>query len=133
MIPQAVYHEIAVAGFAQPGPGEITTANWIESRSVVIPANLHYLQTVLDRGEREAILLSLELSADLLLMDEKRGRRIAQSLGIPTIGLLGLLIAAKQQGTIEQVQPILDELITTARFWIARPLYDKVIETAGES
>lgn len=133
VIPQAVYHEIAIVGLALPGAGEVAAGEWIESRSIVVPSNLSYLQAILDQGEAEAILLALELQADLLLMDEKRGRRVAQSLGIPTVGLLGVLIEAKQQGKVERVRPILEDLIDIANFRIAPDLYSRVLEAAGES
>ena len=42
-------------------------------------------------------LLASELKADLLLMDEKKGRAAATRLGLNRVGLLGLLIEAKQK------------------------------------
>ena len=51
----------------------------------------------LDRGESEAIVLAKELHADFLLMDERLGTSTAESMGISTIGLLGVLIKAKEQ------------------------------------
>lgn len=133
VIPQAVYREIVIAGPALPGAVEAVTEGWIESRTIAFPAELRYLQTILDQGEAEAILLALDIPADLLLMDEKRGRRVAQSLGIPTIGLLGVLIEAKQHRVVERVQPILENLVNTANFRIAPALYSRVLVAAGES
>jgi predicted nucleic acid-binding protein len=133
LIPQAVYHEIAVAGDGQPGAAEVTAGSWIEVRAITGEPEFRRLQTVLDRGEAEAILLALEVQADLLLMDEKRGRQVAARLGIETIGLLGALLEAKHRGHLTLVRPLLDELIVTAGFWIAEPLYVRVLEAAGES
>ena len=49
-----------------------------------------FAQTV-DAGEAEAIELARELRADHLLIDERKGRRLAVQEGIPVIGLLGVL------------------------------------------
>jgi len=48
-----------------------------------------------DAGEAEAIELARELHADQLLMDERKGRRLAVQEGIPVIGLLGVVLLAR--------------------------------------
>jgi len=86
----------------------------------------------LDPGEAEAIALAKELKADLLLMDERRGRRVASRLGLRFVGLLGILVEAKHKGLIKAVKPILDSLITKAGFWLGNRLYTRILETVGE-
>jgi uncharacterized protein len=54
----------------------------------------------LGAGERSAILLAKELSADLLLLDEWKARRIAQSEGLPVAGCVGILEAGARMGKI---------------------------------
>mgnify|MGYP001767929126 CR=1 FL=1 len=48
----------------------------------------------LDGGESEAIALAIELSADLILIDERKGTEAARRLGLTTIGVLGVLLEA---------------------------------------
>ena len=55
----------------------------------------------LDIGERAAIALAERLAADLLLMDERRGVRIALSKGLAVTGTLGILDRAAQRGLID--------------------------------
>jgi predicted nucleic acid-binding protein len=53
---------------------------------------------MLDRGEAEAIALALELGAERILMDEKRGRRAAQAHGLKIAGTLAVIVDGAQQG-----------------------------------
>ena len=86
----------------------------------------------IDAGEAEAIVLALERQANLLLVDEKLGREAAKTLGLRVTGLLGVLAEAKQARLIERVKPVLDELISEARFWVTPDLYREVLTTVGE-
>jgi predicted nucleic acid-binding protein len=56
---------------------------------------------VLDPGEREAIQLAKEEHADLLLMDEEVGTRLARRQGLAVIGTLGILVQAAQYGLVD--------------------------------
>jgi predicted nucleic acid-binding protein len=76
------------------------------------------LREQLDPGEAEAIVVAGELGAGLILVDEKRGRRIAVGRGLQVTGLLGVLAEAKARGFIARCQPVLDDMIRVAGFWI---------------
>lgn len=110
----------------------IQDASWIHVREVRDRRLVQALQLELDAGEAEAIALALELSADLLLMDELAGRRVAEQFSIKTLGVLGVLLHAKQRGIITKVKPILDDLIHKAGFWVGEGLYVHVLREAGE-
>jgi hypothetical protein len=130
-IPQAVYEEITVAGQGKPGDQEVQEANWITVYQVTNTKQVVGLCQSLNLGEAEAIALTLQLGAKRLLIDEHRGREIASNYGITITGILGILTIARRQNFIHQVRPVLDQL-RDAGFWIAQPLYDRVLQTVGE-
>ncbi len=90
------------------------------------------LAGLLDKGEAQAITLSIELNADLLIMDEMEGRTVAKAIGLNVIGLLGLLIIAKRKNIVEEVKPIMDDLKKKAGFWVGNNLYESVLIKTGE-
>jgi uncharacterized protein len=130
-IPSAVYQEILDSGETDPATLAIQTLDWIECQSITNQSLLQKLQINLDPGEAEAIALAVELKAERLIIDERRGRNEAIQLSLQVTGLLGILIAAKQQGFISLVQPLLDDLRTNG-FWIHDRLYRETLQLAGE-
>ena len=81
LIPQAVYGELTFGGVIQPGGREAQTLPWIETKQVTDRVLVTALQMELDPGEAEAIALAVEVKADLLLLDERRGRVVASPAG----------------------------------------------------
>ena len=67
-----------------------------------------------------------------MLIDERRGRKIANHFNIKYIGLLGILIDSKQKGFVQKLNPILDNLISKAGFWMSQGLIQRVLKEAGE-
>ncbi len=92
----------------------------------------HTLQRDLNAGEAEAIVLALETSADILVMDERLGRETAAYLGLHCMGVMGVLITAKRQGHIQAVKPLLDTLRQVLHFRVSDRLYHTVLETVDE-
>lgn len=107
--------------------------DFLAVRSPRNPQPLGQLALLLDRGEAEAIALALELGADYLLMDEKRGRVEARRVGLRVIGLLGVLIAAKQRGLLSSVGTVLRELENRTSFYVGEEVRQEVLRAAGEN
>ncbi len=131
-IPPAVYAELSVEGFELPDAIQIADA-WVTVETPMNRAFVAELHLKLDQGEAEAIALAIERRADLILIDERRGRSIASQHGLSAMGLLGVLLEAKNAGALESVRTTLDRLIQEARFWIGDDLYRHVLKQAGES
>ena len=89
--------------------------------------------TGLDSGEAAALSLAVEIHADAVLIDERRGYEVAVQLGLRTIGILGVLLRAKSAGLLPAVKPVLDALRRDAGFWLSEPLRKQVLKVAGEA
>ncbi|MBU2446973.1 MAG: DUF3368 domain-containing protein [Bacteroidetes bacterium] len=131
-IPQAVYDEITIAGAGEPWSSEVRDLNWIKVKTINNKSLVKALTLDLDNGEAESIALAEELPADLILIDERKGRIIAQRLGKKCIGTLGILIDAKNKGYISNLKPELDNLILKSGFYISDSLYNLVSKTSNE-
>lgn len=139
IIPEAVYRELTDPDFPVAGAVEVQTFEWIQTRSVTNRTVIEVLSNELDIGEAEAMpsagyayALAVELQADQLLIDERRGRIIADRLHLKYTGILGILIEAKSQGLVPLVKPLMDDLINQAGFWIAESLYKSVLQAVNE-
>lgn len=84
---------------------------WLEiapTPEVVLPSGIH-------RGEAAAIALATMLHADLLLIDDRRGMRVARQQGLRATGTLGLLDLAAERGLIDFAHAIAKLEQTTFR------------------
>jgi predicted nucleic acid-binding protein len=131
VIPEAVYHEVVVAGRGQPGATEVEQAGWITRTAVSNPTAVAALHE-LDRGEAEAVALAVENPNALLILDERRGRLAARNLGVTLIGTLGVLLVAKRKGLLATLTPELEKLQTQVGFRVRADLKAKVLQEAGE-
>ena len=130
-VPMAVYDEIVVAGKGKQGHDEIEKADYILIKEIGNVFAARLLRSQLDRGEAEAIVLAGELGANLLLLDEKKARRIAQASAQSVIGTLGILQTAKDRGLIPDIKTPLDSLIANG-IWIDKSLYSLVLHNNDE-
>src|SRR5436305_1244792 len=100
LIPPAVLAELR-ASLSPESVREwaLSPPSWLEIR---VPGPVS--ESVLSRlqsGEREAILLADEVGADVLLMDERAGRREGEGRGIRVVGTLAVLMDAGWQGLVD--------------------------------
>ena len=129
LVPEAVYVEVA----ANDKPQAERLRLYLQGKVRQVNMQKYvYLDAFADAGETAAMLLYKELSADYLLIDDKRGRKVAFINQIKTIGSLGVLLQAKRKGLIEHVAPLLS-LIEASPVFVSRSLVNTVLELAGES
>jgi predicted nucleic acid-binding protein len=105
--------------------------DWIK---IVNPKDRHYqtiLEMDLDKGEASAIALMLETDDATLLIDDLKGRKIAEKLNLKFSGTSGFILKAKQMGIISSVKPILDKIRST-NFRFSEKLFTEILSQAME-
>jgi len=131
-IAEAVWDELNAAGQHWPGRNEVAAAPWIQRHTPKNRLLVAALRQDLDAGEAESIALALERKADLILMDERDGRRKALRLGLRPVGVVGVLLTAKARGKVAEIQPLLDALRQQAGFYLGDSVYREALKLAGE-
>jgi len=96
LIPGAVRRELESGGTSEPVKQFVAAApDWIEVRSAPqVPATLAHL----DSGEREALALALSVGANVVLVDERKGRQAAEEHGLQAYGTLGVILVVGHAG-----------------------------------
>ena len=128
-IPEIVSREATIVDAHRKA---IENNTWIKVVDLKDRQVFNSLANKLDGGEAEAIALALELSAELILIDELAGRAEALELGLTITGLLGVLVGAKKQGLIKAIKPEIERLISDADFWVSPSIVKEALALAGE-
>jgi hypothetical protein len=105
---------------------------WLRVETVKNPAQAQKYAQIVDVGEAEAIELARELHADRLLMDERKGRRLAAQEGVPVIGLLGVVLLARRNQLIPSARVWLQRLQQEAGMYLAEDIREAALKTVGE-
>ena len=129
LLPELYKHVVITkeicAEFKEPLP------QWIEVREVANKKYQQLLENTLDKGEASAIALAIELENVLLVVDELKGRKEAERLGLKITGTLGILFRMKQKGLLPAIKPYL-ELLQTLGFRVAPAVIEKLLQTSDE-
>ncbi len=94
-------------------------------------SGLNELAFIMDYGESESLILYKELQADFLLIDDKKARKIAETLNVNCIGIIGLLVIAKDKGYVEKLKPIFEMFLKNKRYYSIE-LLNAVLTAKGE-
>ena len=130
-VPMAVYNEISIAGRGKQGDNIIDTTEYIYVKETQNVLAVNLLRSLLDCGESETIVLGNELGADILVIDEKKARRVAQTNNQSVVGTIGILQLAKDRGLIADMKTHLDNLYANG-IWISQKLYHAVLQNNNE-
>ena len=130
-IPEEVFKEVSERGKDKPGAKLIKETVWIEKKFVNDRTQVNFLTASLDKGEAEVLALAKELNANLILIDEQKARKSAVIAGFDVVGLVGLLIVAKNQGLIKEIKPYIEDL-KMKKFRISDKLVIEALSKSGE-
>jgi len=131
-IPGAVRQEIISGGKDTFGFREIENEQWIKPKNIENELAKKCLLTDIDDGEAEVIVLAEELKANIIVMDDRLGRKVARLRGFHVIGTLRLLMAAKERGIIAEVKPLVERLKEVG-FWISDDVYKDILARSSEA
>ncbi|MDR0963923.1 MAG: DUF3368 domain-containing protein [Clostridium sp.] len=126
-IPYAVMQEVSVKAnhFMQDNP-------WLRMDYVKDKLAQDAFSVSLHSGEVEAILLTRQLEADLLILDDGLARKYAKRLNILITGTIGVILQAKNRGIISSVKPVLSNLIDSG-FYLSEQVLGEILTIANES
>lgn len=105
--------------------------SWIELTQPIDKNYQSIIEVSVDKGEASAIALAVELNDCLLIIDDLKGRKFAQQLGLPIIGTIGIIVDAKLAGIIPSVKPLLTKIKAT-NFRITEQLELLILKKTGE-
>ena len=103
---------------------------WLLVRAPANAGAVTAYAALVDAGEAAAIALAAELRCEVIL-DDLQARRLAAREGVRCVGLLGVLLRAKQSGRLAEVRPLINEL-REQNFHVSAPLVAEALRLAGE-
>ncbi len=103
-VPETVNYEMLEGGSMNTGVASYRNSPWIQVRQLSDPLD-PLLGNVLDAGEAAVIQLARECEADFVLIDERKGRKIARNIyNMSVIGTARILVEARHRGIIGSVR-----------------------------
>lgn len=128
-VPQAVCDEVCIANKAEAQ----ALKAYLEGKVCNATASISIEKSNgLGNGELAAICLYKQLSADLLLIDDARAKKVAYLNNIEVMGSLGVLLLAKKKGLIATIKPSLT-LLRCSDIFVSELLLDQMLAMSGES
>ncbi len=126
---KAIFEQVVVTDEVAEEFGLLPT--WIEVKHLKDKQLYNELRLELGSGEASSIAFATEVEGILLIIDERKGRKKAEELGLSIIGSLGVLLKAKQKGVIPSLLEVIQEIDKTD-FRVSEAIKLKLLGEAGE-
>jgi len=125
-VPHAVADEV-LAGPTDDAGSRAIAAGWGRRESVPVPDII--IEWGLGAGESAVLACAMRFAGSRAVLDDREARMCARSLGIPVVGTLGLLAAARRHGRIGNLQVALDA-VRAAGLWIDERVVAEAVRLA---
>ena len=129
-IPRTVWDEVTVNAGSRPETLLMKAQFSADVREADPLLEAAYALMV-DRGEAAALALATKIKDPCLLMDDRKGRRVASAQGSRCMGTLGLLVRSKKAGHIQSIAGYFARL-DQAGWFIDPALLQDALRAAGE-
>ncbi len=128
-VPEAVYKEVSIKGKSEAD----ALTDYLGTRIKIVETDKIQVMNGanLGTGEQEAIALYKSLSADLLIIDDARAKKIAYANGLEVMGSVGVLLLAKQRGLLKNIRPMLN-LLAVSDIHLGSNIIEKALKLAAE-
>lgn len=128
IIPDAVFNEIfRKKDIASGKIRELINLGFIQREKVKNKELVDFINTDIGLGEAEAIVLSLQLNSEYILLDDYKARIYAEERSLNVIGTLGLIKIFQDCNFISEDAEVIYKRLASANFWIKKDLFFKVI------
>lgn len=104
---------------------------WIEIKEAEDKNYQSIIENTVDKGEASTIALAIENDDCLLIIDDLKGRKFAQQLGLHIIGTMGVIVDAKLSGIISSIKPLIHKIRNT-NFRVTQEIEKIMLAKAGE-
>jgi predicted nucleic acid-binding protein len=131
IIPKAVYRELSVKTKSVCKIAVDNSLDWILVKEIQNQMAKSMYKTQLHDGEVEVMILAKEINADVVIIDDANAKKHAKYLELPVTGTLGVLIKAKQRGYVDELNPILHQMVENG-IYISQSLIEVCLEQVGE-
>ncbi|HEX2224340.1 MAG TPA: DUF3368 domain-containing protein [Thermoanaerobaculia bacterium] len=130
VVPEAVAREVGAKPEGERAVSEVGSLSRARfAADILTPPEIAVWN--LGIGESQVLAIAAASPGSRAVLDDMEGRRCAQSLGLPVIGTLGVVLRAKRQGVIEKARPVIEELRGVG-LYVSDPLIEQTLAHVGE-
>jgi predicted nucleic acid-binding protein len=130
VVPEGVALEVGRRGRNDITARTLANNPWVATVEVpVIPPLIQSWD--LGPGESAVLAYARTHPGVVAIIDDGAGRRCAETLGVPLLGTLGLIMIAKKRGLIPTARPVI-ALLKQQGMFLSESIIDRAMDLIGE-